>query len=186
MWLTAPSDLGASTRPAAADKPDSKELASASVSSRLRPDAARGAEIDSRSSSVSSPKFSSPSTNRRRPWSVGSRPAEVWGANSRPESVRSAMTLRMVAGDSAIGRRRARVRVPTGSPVSTYCSTISRRTAAERASSAGGIRAPAPGWAVHGSRLPTSLRVGHRLRGIRISRPPPHGALKRRASRERQ
>ena len=49
------------------------------------------------------------------------------------------MTLRMVAGDRLIGRRRDRVRLPTGSPVSTYCSTISRSTAAERASSGGGI-----------------------------------------------
>ncbi len=48
------------------------------------------------------------------------------------------MTLRMVAGDRLIGRRRARVREPTGSPVATYCSTISRKTAAERASRPGG------------------------------------------------
>ncbi len=47
-----------------------------------------------------------PSTNRRRPWSVGSRPAEVCGANRRPASVRSAITLRMVAGDRFIGSRR--------------------------------------------------------------------------------
>ena len=138
MCLTAPSDFGASTSPAAADRPERRELASASVSSRLRPDAASAAEIDTRSSSVSSPKFSRPSTNRRNPWSVGRRPAEVWGANSSPASVRSAMTLRMVAGERLMGRRRARVRDPTGSPVATYCSTISRSTAAERASRPGG------------------------------------------------
>ena len=117
------------------------ELASASVSSRLRPEAASAAVIASRSSSASSPKCSRPSTNRRRPWSVGSRPAEVCGANSRPASVRSAITLRMVAGDRFIGSRRDSVRLPTGSPVSTYCSTISRRTAAERASRPGGSAA---------------------------------------------
>ena len=48
------------------------------------------------------------------------------------------MTLRMVAGLSMIGRRRDSVRLPTGSPVATYCSTISRRTAAERGSSPDG------------------------------------------------
>ena len=48
------------------------------------------------------------------------------------------MTLRMVAGDRLIGSRRDSVRLPTGSPVSTYCSTISRSTAAERASSGAG------------------------------------------------
>ena len=47
------------------------------------------------------------------------------------------MTLRMVAGERLIGSRRDRVRLPTGSPVSTYCSTISRSTAAERASRPG-------------------------------------------------
>ena len=44
------------------------------------------------------------------------------------------MTLRMVAGDRCSGSRRDRVRLPTGSPVSTYCSTISRSTAEARAS----------------------------------------------------
>ena len=48
------------------------------------------------------------------------------------------MTLRIVAGDRFIGSRRDSVRLPTGSPVSTYCSTISRSTAAERASRPGG------------------------------------------------
>src|SRR3974377_769487 len=57
------------------------------------------------------------------------------------------MTLRMVAGDSFLGSRGESVRLPTGSPVSTYCSTISRRTAAERASRPGGrtTRAGMPG-----------------------------------------
>jgi hypothetical protein len=44
----------------------------------------------------------------------------------------------MVAGDRLMGSRRDKVRLPTGSPVSTYCSTISRRTAADRASRPGG------------------------------------------------
>src|ERR1039458_9307991 len=48
------------------------------------------------------------------------------------------MTLRMVAGETFSGSRRDRVRLPTGSPVSTYCSTISRSTAAERGSRPGG------------------------------------------------
>jgi hypothetical protein len=55
-------------------------LACASVSSRLRPAAPSAAVIAVRSSSVSSPKCSSPSTNSRSPRSVGSRPAEVCGA----------------------------------------------------------------------------------------------------------
>jgi hypothetical protein len=44
----------------------------------------------------------------------------------------------MVAGETFSGSRRDRVRLPTGSPVSTYCSTISRSTAAERESRPGG------------------------------------------------
>ena len=95
--------------------------------------------IACRSSSPMSPNCSSPSTNRRSPRSVGSRPALVWGANSRPASVRSDITLRIVAGDNVIGSRRDRVRLPTGSPVWTYCSTISRSTAAERGSSSIGL-----------------------------------------------
>ncbi|MDT8870571.1 hypothetical protein RAA17_03700 [Komagataeibacter rhaeticus] len=45
------------------------------------------------------------------------------------------MTLRIVAGESESGRRCESVREPIGSPVSTYCSTISRRIAADRGSS---------------------------------------------------
>ncbi len=56
------------------------------------------------------------------------------------------MTLRMVAGDRLMGKRRARVREPTGSPVATYCSTISRSTAAERASRPGGSGGGAAGY----------------------------------------
>ncbi len=138
ICLIAPSDLGASTMPAAWLSPDSMVDASASMSCRLRPRPDSARPITSRSSAPNSPNCSSPSTNRRRPRSVGSRPAEVCGANSSPASVRSAMTLRIVAGESAIGSRRASVRLPTGSPLATYCSTISRSTAAARGSSPGG------------------------------------------------
>ena len=60
-----------------------------------------------------------PSTKRRNPASVGIRPADVWGANNNPESSRSAITLRMVAGDRLMENRFDSVREPTGSPVST-------------------------------------------------------------------
>ena len=70
-----------------------------------RPDCTRALLMVLRSSSESSPNCSRPSTNRRRPRSVGRRPAEVWGENSRPASVRSAMTLRMVAGERLSGRQ---------------------------------------------------------------------------------
>ena len=72
-----------------------------------------------RSSSVRRPTSSRPWTKRRRPASVGRRPAEVCGANKSPASSRSAMTLRIVAGDRLSPARRDRVREPTGSPVST-------------------------------------------------------------------
>ena len=145
MCRTAPSDFGASTSPAAPASPPSIALASARVSSKLRPRASSFRLIASRSSSAKLPVCNNPSTNSRNPRSVGSRPALVCGLNNSPASVRSAITLRIVAGDNAIGSRRDRVRLPTGSPVATYCSTISRSTVAARGSRPGGI--PARGGA---------------------------------------
>ena len=60
------------------------------------------------------------------------------------------MTLRIVAGESGIGSRRDSVRLPTGPPVSTYCSTISRNTAALRLSSPGGT---AGRWGTYGASI---------------------------------
>src|SRR5258708_4847867 len=70
----------------------------------------------------------------------------------------------MVAGDRFSGRRRERVRLPTGSPVSTYCSTISRSTAAERASRPGGrgvVRRPGGGTWLFMTGTPTLGRTKH-------------------------
>ncbi len=74
------------------------------------------------------------------------------------------MTLRMVAGDSAMGSRRERVRLPTGSPVSTYCSTISRNTAEERASRPGGSGARSPNG-FFGVLIGEEIRGEHLLNG---------------------
>src|ERR1700722_2359491 len=70
----------------------------------------------------------------------------------------------MVAGERFSGRRRERVRLPTGSPVSTYCSTISRNTAAERASrpgGKGGVRRPCGGTLEFITRTPAVKRKKH-------------------------
>ena len=64
-----------------------------------------------------SPISSIASTKKRRPCSVGNRPAEVCGAKINPACSRSAMTLRTEAGDSAIGSSLEMLREPTGSPV---------------------------------------------------------------------
>ena len=118
MCFSGLSVFGASTSPAYRDSPESADVASSSNSSRSAPEPAHWASMCRRSSSVRLPTSRSPSTNSRRPASVGMRPADVWGANNRPDSSRSAMTLRMVAGDRAMVSRRARVREPMGSPVS--------------------------------------------------------------------
>ncbi len=60
------------------------------------------------------------------------RAAEVCGENNRPESSRSAMTLRIVAGDSGFSRRRDKVREPTGWPVCMNSSTSRRNTSCDR------------------------------------------------------
>ena len=49
------------------------------------------------------------------PSGVGTRPAEVWGWDRYPSSSRSAMVLRMVAGESRSRWRLATVRELTGS-----------------------------------------------------------------------
>ena len=107
-------------------------VASSSASVTDLPCAAHWLSMVCCSSCDSSPTSSRPSTNSRSPTSVGRRPAEVWGANSSPISSRSDMTLRMVAGDSGVVRRRDSVREPMGSPVVTYSSTISRKISRER------------------------------------------------------
>src|SRR5690606_790498 len=60
------------------------------------------------------------STNMRYPRGVGTRPAEVWGLCISPSSSRSAMTLRMVAGDRS--NIFDSVREPTGCPSAMYFS----------------------------------------------------------------
>ena len=60
---------------------------------------------------------------KRRPCSVGTRPAEVWRCSRRPSSSRSAITLRTVAGDRPISWRRVTVRDPTASPLCRYSAT---------------------------------------------------------------
>ncbi len=107
------------TTPAPRETPDSMVEASARAESNVWPEAAARicASIRACSSWLTSPSSSIASTKKRRPNSVGRRPADVCGAKIRPECSRSAMTLRIEAGDSAIGRMRARFRDPTGSPV---------------------------------------------------------------------
>ena len=74
--------LVVTTTPAPRDRPDSIAEASVSVASSVRwLDAARiCASMRERSSEVRLPTSIIASTKKRRPRSVGSRPAEVWGA----------------------------------------------------------------------------------------------------------
>ena len=51
------------------------------------------------------------------------------------------MTLRMEAGDRAMGRNRDRFFEPTGSPVARYWSTIRRKISRERSFSAASVLA---------------------------------------------
>ena len=112
-------DFAVSTTPAARVRPDNSPEASVStVSTDLAwPEAATCASMALRSLSVRSPICISASTKKRKPFSVGRRPAEVWGAYTRPACSRSDITLRTEAGDSVIGMMRDRLREPTGSPV---------------------------------------------------------------------
>ena len=58
----------------------------------------------------------SESRNMRYPSIVGTRPADVWGDETRPISSRSAITLRTVAGLRSRPVSLAKVREPTGCP----------------------------------------------------------------------
>ena len=58
-----------------------------------------------------------PSTNKRKPMSVGIRPAETCGLASRPSSSRSCMTLRIEAGDRPRAPSFDSVRDPIGEPL---------------------------------------------------------------------
>ena len=118
MCFSAASVFGAMTMPAHRDSPESAAVACSSRPSMLMPEPAQRSESVRRSSSGRWPTSSRPSTNSLSPASVGSRPAEACGANRSPVSSRSAITLRMVAGDSESDSRRDNVREPTGSPVS--------------------------------------------------------------------
>ena len=112
--------FGATITPAQCDRPESSVVASPSTSSmrRWRFEAAICASIRARSSVGMAPTSISASTKKRRPCSVGTRPALVWGAKISPASSRSIITLRTEAGDRFCGRMREMVREPTGSPVS--------------------------------------------------------------------
>ena len=104
------------TIPAQADRPDSVAVAADSASS-IGPPSAMPASIARLSSTEGSAACIMPSTNSRNPVSVGIRPAEVWGAASRPSSSRSCITLRMEAGDRLSDAILLIVRDPTGIPV---------------------------------------------------------------------
>ena len=115
--LTPASREGVTTTPAPPANPDKRAVASSSASSKPRERPARRPSISRRSSWVTSPSSSRPSTNSLSPAWVGTRPAEVWGAASSPSWVRSCMVLRIEAGDSCTPPLEM-VREPTGSPVS--------------------------------------------------------------------
>ena len=72
------------------------------------------------------------STKTRYPRSVGMRPALVCGAVIKPSSSRSAISLRIVAGDTPSSWRSAIALEPTGSCVATYSSTMARRISRRR------------------------------------------------------
>ena len=72
------------------------------------------------------------STKTRYPRSVGIRPALVCGAVIRPSSSSSAISLRIVAGDTPSSWRSAIAFEPTGSCVATYSSTIARKISRRR------------------------------------------------------
>ena len=100
------------TRPVALVRPDSISVAWLSTSPKARPSPAQWLSIDRRSSALRSPTSSSPSTNSRS-HEIGRQPPGrgVRRVRAARDSSRSAMTLRMVAGDSAIRqqpRQRAR------------------------------------------------------------------------------
>src|SRR5262245_59155502 len=75
------------------------------------------------------------STKNRYPFSVGIRPALVWGCSRKPSCSRTAISLRTVAGDTSTPGERATWPEPTGWAVSMYSWTTARRMAALRSSS---------------------------------------------------
>src|SRR5581483_183276 len=76
-----------------------------------------------------------PSTWRRYPASVGTRPAEVCGCVRRPSRSSSASSLRTVEGETPSPERSTSDFDPTGWPVATYSSTTSRRMSRWRSES---------------------------------------------------
>ncbi len=106
-----------STTPAARVRPESRLDASFSTFSTDLPAPATWASIWRRSPSLRSPTCISASTKKRRPSSVGSRPAEVCGAKIRP----SCSEVRHDVADRGRRQRvwisRDRLREPSGSPV---------------------------------------------------------------------
>ncbi|CAB4936062.1 unannotated protein [freshwater metagenome] len=72
------------------------------------------------------------STKTRYPLSVGIRPALVCGCVIRPSSSKTAISLRIVAGEIPRPWRSAMDFEPTGSCVATYSSTIARRISRRR------------------------------------------------------
>ena len=104
--LSISSRFGASTTPAAWLRPDSAADAAASASS-IGWSRTICRSISRRSRGSGAAACMIPSTNRRRPLSVGIRPAEVCGWVSSPRSSSSCITPRIEAGDRLMRTRRA-------------------------------------------------------------------------------
>ena len=135
-----------------------------------------------RSLGASSPISNNPSTNNRKPRSVGTRPALVWGAYSKPIVSRSDMMLRMDAGDRVNGRRCDNVREPTGQPFDFRGDVAS---VAKRDLRAGEMLDGEGGYTVWGKLMPAaaSLKAGalpiglaHR---VKLKNDVAHGAVVR-------
>ena len=111
--------LGDKTRLAQFDSPDRVLLVLSRIWLRLIPRAAHSLSIDWRCSGGTSRLNSiRPSTKSRRPVSVGTRPADVCGANKSPASSRSLILLRIEAGEKSNLPDRASLLDPTGKPSS--------------------------------------------------------------------
>jgi hypothetical protein len=80
MFFSRTFDFAVSTTPAECVKPDSRPVASVSTFSTDLPAPATWDSIWRRSLSLRSPTCISASTKKRRPNSVGNRPADVCGA----------------------------------------------------------------------------------------------------------
>ena len=110
------SRLGTMTTPAAAERSDRMAVVASSACS-IGPGRASRRSIAARSSAVGSATCIIPSTNNRRPSSVGIRPALVCGAANRPRDSRSARTERIEAGERLTPLSAASALDPTGSPL---------------------------------------------------------------------